>query len=253
MPRGAHRNPLTRHPPLGGGGKDDRVHDNPGPLIAAIVAMTIANLSAHLFFPGFGLVISGCLIAVLAGIARWAGLDPADLGLGRATWARGLRWAAWIAAVALAVFVLALLVPWARDLAAESASADPRNPWVRVLLTIPLGTVLVEEFAFRGVVWALLHRRFGRRAATLGSALLFGLWHVLPALGGGSANAAFDAVSGGGPFATVTRVVGTVVFTAAAGVLFAELRARSGSLLPSMALHWAANGLGVAFVAIAAG
>ncbi|PRZ42309.1 CAAX prenyl protease-like protein [Antricoccus suffuscus] len=219
-------------------------------LIVTIVAMVTANVSAHLLFPGHGLIVAACLFAVLIGIALWAGLSMGELGLGRATWARGMRWALWILIGALAVFVVALLLPWTRNLASGPV---PGDPWVRVLLTIPLGTVLVEEFAFRGVLWALLRRRYTPRAATLGSAVLFGLWHVLSALGGGSANAAVDTVSGGGLVGSVIRIAGTVLFTGAAGVLFAELRYRSGSLIPSMALHWAVNGLGVAFVVIVLG
>ena len=40
-------------------------------------------------------------------------------------------------------------------------------------------------------------------------------------------------------------VLGTVLFTGLAGVVFCELRRRSGSLLASAGLHWATNGLGV--------
>lgn len=221
-----------------------------GPLIAAIVAMATTRL---LFPVAGGPAAAGCLVVVLIAAARWAGLGLDDLGLGRTTWTRGLRCAGWILPIALAVFAAALLLPWARDLAIRSAAVDPRNPWVRGLLTIPLGTVLVEEFAFRGVLWAMLCGRFGRRTAALGSALLFGLWHVPGALGGGAANAALDTISGGGPLESVVRIGGTVLVTGTAGMLFAELRARSGSLLPSIAWHWAANGLGVAFVALVVG
>ena len=35
----------------------------------------------------------------------------------------------------------------------------------------------------------------------------------------------------------------TVAFTALSGVVFCELRRRSGSLLAPASLHWAANGL----------
>jgi membrane protease YdiL (CAAX protease family) len=35
------------------------------------------------------------------------------------------------------------------------------------------------------------------------------------------------------------------LFTGLAGVVFCELRRRSGSLLASAGLHWATNGLGV--------
>lgn len=40
-------------------------------------------------------------------------------------------------------------------------------------------------------------------------------------------------------------VLGTVLFTAASGVVFCELRRRSGSLLAPAALPWATNGLSV--------
>jgi membrane protease YdiL (CAAX protease family) len=40
-------------------------------------------------------------------------------------------------------------------------------------------------------------------------------------------------------------VLGTVLFTSLAGVLFCELRRRSGSLLAPAGLHWATNALGV--------
>ena len=40
-------------------------------------------------------------------------------------------------------------------------------------------------------------------------------------------------------------ILGTVVFTALAGVVFAELRRRSDSLVAPVLLHWATNGLAV--------
>ena len=40
-------------------------------------------------------------------------------------------------------------------------------------------------------------------------------------------------------------VLGTVLFTSLAGVVFCELRRRSGSLLAPAGLHWAVNGLAV--------
>jgi membrane protease YdiL (CAAX protease family) len=43
----------------------------------------------------------------------------------------------------------------------------------------------------------------------------------------------------------VIAVLGTVLFTAASGVVFCELRRRSGSLLAPAGLHWAVNGLSV--------
>jgi uncharacterized protein len=54
---------------------------------------------------------------------------------------------------------------------------------------IPIGTVLLEEVAFRGVLWGLLPTARGTAVATIGSSVLFSLWHVLPSLGLDSDNA----------------------------------------------------------------
>ena len=110
---------------------------------------------------------------------------------------------------------------------------------------IPLGTVLPEEFAFRGLLLALLGRRYGVLAGTLLSSGLFGLWHVVASLGGGPANAAIVGVVGGGTAGTVARVIATVSFTTLGGVVLCWLRLRSGSLLAPILAHWTVNALGV--------
>jgi len=105
--------------------------------------------------------------------------------------------------------------------------------------------VLPEEFAFRGVLTALLTRRFGARPAGIATAGLFGVWHVLPGLaGGGAANDAVTGVLGAGRRAAVLRVGATVLVTTVGGLLLGEVRRRSGSLLAPVLLHWAFNGLG---------
>ena len=75
--------------------------------------------------------------------------------------------------------------------------------------------------------------------------MLFGLWHVLPSLGLAADNQAIGSTVGTGTSGQAISVLGTVLFTALAGVVFCELRRRSGSLLASAGLHWATNGLGV--------
>jgi membrane protease YdiL (CAAX protease family) len=47
-----------------------------------------------------------------------------------------------------------------------------------------------------------------------------------------------------GPAGTVLLVIGTVLFTGVASVVFCVLRVRSGSLLAPILLHWAVNGFG---------
>jgi membrane protease YdiL (CAAX protease family) len=111
-------------------------------------------------------------------------------------------------------------------------------------VTVPLGTVVFEEVAFRGVLWGLIAQARGPGWATAVSSVLFGLWHVLPALQLARTNAALQAAAPGGRRILVA-VLGTVAFTTLAGVVFAELRRGTGSLLAPVGLHWATNGLGV--------
>jgi membrane protease YdiL (CAAX protease family) len=74
---------------------------------------------------------------------------------------------------------------------------------------------------------------------------LFGVWHVLPSLGLATNNEAITGTVGTGRSAQATTVLATVLFTALSGVVFCEVRRRSGSILASAGLHWATNGLAV--------
>jgi membrane protease YdiL (CAAX protease family) len=227
------------------------------PLWAVVAAwlgmMVLVNLAFHRW-PGWSVMIGVAATVALAGLAVWATLGAGDLGLARSTWAAGLRLGGICVLLAATGYGIALLIPAART-AAESSGGGPAgslsSALVAALLVIPLGTVIPEELAFRGVLWGVLRRARGRWTATLLSSLLFGLWHMTPALGGGSANQAIDAVAGGGTIGFLVRVGGTVAFTAAAGVLFCELRVRSGSLLAPVLAHWAVNGIGVLYVQLA--
>jgi membrane protease YdiL (CAAX protease family) len=95
------------------------------------------------------------------------------------------------------------------------------------------------------VLWGLIRRGRGTLTATVVSSVLFGLWHVLPSLGLAADNQAIGSAVGQGTSGQAISVLGTVLFTGLSGVVFCELRRRSGSLLASVGLHWATNGLGV--------
>ena len=112
------------------------------------------------------------------------------------------------------------------------------------LIEVPLGTVALEEVVFRSVLFALLTRNFGTVwGGVFGSALMFGLWHILPALEMHSAHSMTSAL-GEGWRAKGATVLGTILATGSAGVLFAMLRVWSGSVLAPMGLHWAMNSTG---------
>jgi membrane protease YdiL (CAAX protease family) len=218
----------------------------PGAAVLVVVAILAVVNVVDVRVPHASLVVGPGCAAVLLGVARLAGLSWAELGLGPGTWRRGLRWAAVIVGVVALVFAVGAALPLTRE-----AFRDSRYDlgWGEALLTalvlIPVGTVLVEEIAFRSVLWGLVRRVYGTVPATFVSSLLFGLWHVLPSLHLDADNEAISGAVGRGGSAQALTVLGTVLFTALAGVVFCELRRRSGSVLASAALHWATNGLGV--------
>jgi uncharacterized protein len=214
-------------------------------VFVTVVILAFVNV-IDIQVPHASLVVGPTCAVVLLALARVAGLSWAELGLGPGTWRRGLIWSAVIIGAVAVVYAAGAALPVTRD-----AFRDTRYHlgWADALLTslvlIPVGTVLVEEVAFRGVLWGLVRRVRGTAAATVVSSVLFGLWHVLPSLGLSSDNEAIGDAVGRGRSAQLITVLATVAFTALAGVVFCELRRRSGSLLASASLHWATNGLGV--------
>jgi uncharacterized protein len=216
-------------------------------LVLAALAVASAvdrGFGAHV---AVGLGLAACLLM----IARVQGLTAADLGLARSTWPAGLRWGTAAATLVGAAYALAYLITPVRQALPESDGEIGRAALWAVLVVIPLGTVLPEELAFRGLVLALLGRRYGVLSGTLLSSGLFGLWHIGASLGGGPANAAIVGVVGGDAAGTVTRVIATVVFTTLGGVVLCWLRLRSNSLVAPVLAHWTVNALGVIVTLVA--
>lgn len=229
-----------------GAGMPRKLRVSPGPAVfVAVAIMAVANV-VDIRVPHAALGVGPGCAALLLVLARMAGLSWAELGLGRGTWRRGAIWGAAVIGATAVVVAAGAALPLTRG-----AFRDTRyeQGWADALLNafvlIPVGTVLLEEIAFRGVLWGLIRRVRGTVWATVTSSALFGLWHVLPSLGLATVNEAISGAVGRGRSGQDTTVVVTVLFTALAGVVFCELRRRSGSLLASAALHWATNGLSV--------
>ncbi|MFC5909136.1 CPBP family intramembrane glutamic endopeptidase [Streptacidiphilus monticola] len=214
--------------------------------VLTVAVLVLTNLLNNRWLHGWGLVVSPVVTLLLLGLWRWSGGSWAGVGLGPGTWARGLRWAGALIGLVALVYLVGALVPVTRDLFADQRTSVLSGGQIayRVLVEVPFGTVLLEETAFRGVLYGLIRRLRGTVAATVGSSLLFGLWHILPSLHLASDKPALTSLLGNSVAAAAVADAGAVLFTAASGVLFCELRRRSGSLLAPMGLHWATNALG---------
>ncbi len=216
--------------------------------------LTAANLLNNKVAPRLGPLTSTLATAALVAMARRSGLSWQEIGFedGR----RGAVAGGALAAGVAAVYTVGILSPRTRPFFRDERALSLSRARVleEALLQVPLGTVLLEEVGFRGALYGMVRRRRGTAAATAVSSTLFGLWHILPAIDMARANPALGALTAGespGHLDTARVVAGSVVSTAAAGVLFCELRRHRGLLTPAM-LHLATNSLGYLFARIAA-
>ena len=178
--------------------------------------------------PAGGLVVAACTVA----LGLWGGLDADGLGLSPGRLGDGLRYGGLAFGVVTVVLLLGLAIPVTRD-SFHSGRADitAGHLLLQALVTIPIGTVLVEELAFRGSVLGLFRLAMPTTRAVVACSVLFGLWHIPTVLG---------AISGSHGH-VLAAVAGTFVATFVAGVAFCWLRIRSGSLLASALAHLATN------------
>ena len=111
-------------------------------------------------------------------LARADGLLPRDWGLGPVS-----RRAAVAALVLAAITATGMLVgtqlPGIDDAFRDERVAGMSAGQVAfaAAVRVPVGTALFEEMAFRGVLLAMLVRRFGTAWGVAGSSLAFGIWH----------------------------------------------------------------------------
>jgi membrane protease YdiL (CAAX protease family) len=214
------------------------------PIVGVILVLAALKVSTALL--GVAGVAAG-LVATIAvlGVTRAGRATWHDLGVSRQALRTGLVWsfgffvlfAAGFALTAVAATILPAVAAWVQNL--QVSATEPRLVALHAFVTIPLGTVIVEEVAFRSALPTLLGKvGLGTRAAIVASAGLFGLWHVAPSL-----TVALDDPNASLPVWLV--VVGTVVFTTTAGIGLGWLRHRSRSLLPPIVVHMATNSLGV--------
>jgi membrane protease YdiL (CAAX protease family) len=214
---------------------------------AAIAVLAISNVMSNRILPSWAYVPWNLTMAfVLLGIAYRGGAGLVAVGLGIRHWHRPVGVGLLLFGGTALLFALGMIVP-----ATQSAFIDTRIGdadvaqmlWV-VLVQIPLGTVVLEEVAFRGVLPALMGGSPAIRwrwIPVLGASILFGLWHILPSIGIDNANAAVGGALGHNQLLTTTLAVVSMTI---AGVAMCALAHLGKGIKTTMLLHWATNSLG---------
>ncbi len=180
-------------------------------------------------------------IAVSAGLVAFAvrhGCSLDELGLDHRKVESGVKLGAIAATAVAAGAAMASSRPGLRRHLRDDRSADQRPAEIlyRVVVRFPLGTALFEEVAFRGVVegiWA--HGGATEREAATVSALLFGLWHLIPTMDALRGNPLGAERRSGAARAGVVFVGSAIAGVASLG--FSWLRRKSGSLVAPWLAH----------------
>ena len=204
-------------------------------LVLVLVVLATHNLGGNLVLPPTLYVPANLAVAaVLVGVARASGISWPEMGLARSRLSRGAVLGGAALLLVATILVSAALVPATRSLFEDQRAANVEGATVayQALIRIPLGTVVLEEVAFRGVLLAMLSRVSSRWAAVGWSSATFGLWHIVPTVEALQANRLAPSALG---------VTVAVVATAGAGAMFCWLRLRSGSLVAPALAHVGTN------------
>lgn len=180
--------------------------------------MTIASVGAALTLAG--------VLAFGFGAIGLGSVDPAVVGS--------------VAVVTIfataSVGTVMFLVPRLRSKLADPrvASWSNRQAATQIFLRIPVMTALIEEAFFRGLLHAALMAVYPPSVTVGVGAVLFGLWHIGPALD--------QAESFGTGEATRNlQVALTVMATTVAGAGLVWLRMETGSIWAPLAVHATLN------------
>ena len=209
--------------------------------LLVVLLATVGNVLVVGIVPRAAYLPANLVLAVsVLAVARGAGMTASELGLGRAALWRGLRIGLISSLAVLAIVALGIAAP-TRPLFADARAIAPRGlaAAYESFLRIPVGTALTEEVLFRGVLVGLALRRFTPRRVVARSALLFGLWHILPAVV--SLEAQTAGIVSQTPRGLILTIIGTVVATSVAGVCLTILRLPSGSIVAPLLPHATLN------------
>ncbi|MFE9172293.1 hypothetical protein ACFYNZ_22925 [Streptomyces kebangsaanensis] len=134
----------------------------------SVALLGITHAVGNCRLPSAGPTTALVACALLLGVLFRSGGTWGDAGPARDSLGRGLRWALALIGLVGVVYPAGALLPATRGLFADARYSDLTGGDValRVLITVPVGTVLLEEVGFRGVLYGLARRVGGTVRAT---------------------------------------------------------------------------------------
>jgi membrane protease YdiL (CAAX protease family) len=205
-----------------------------GLAVALIAYNNLLNLwrPFHRFYVPINLCAAAGVIGLALGLLN---LRDEALGLTADTLSEAARFALAGLIITGPLYVALLSPRWAKLIADRRLEDSSRLEMLyRIFIRIPIGTVLLEEVAFRGVLFVLLVQ-YGALTAALISSVAFALWHVVPTLAAARVNRILNGFT---PWRAMT---GGVVATFGIGMILVWLRIQTGGLGAPFGIHAAVN------------
>lgn len=205
-------------------------------LVGEIIVTEVFDLNRFIATP--------LLFIALYLLYRYSGLSREDIAASKIS-KKAIIWSATVFGL-IFVFLAAAYLLAPDTLMDRRFNQSLAATVVSMFVILPLTTVLLEEFAFRGVLLGYLLQSSSRTRALLVSSVLFGLWHVVS-----SSYVQIDSFLfiKHPPQLIVSLVI--VFVTGAASWVFSMLRLKTGSILVPIVAHWSLNGLGMFFAWLA--
>lgn len=211
-------------------------------MLALIAGLVVVELLAYKTTNLPRYVVSIVGYSLVLGVILIAQLTQRDLGLETSKAKAGVRFA--LPLVAAIIGVISIVYFISPEILRDSRyNLGWSHAVVYAFLIIPLRTVIMEELIFRGILFGILRRTLSARATLVGSALGFGLWHVL--------SAGSISVAGESSLPRPVLMLAVVVATSIFGYLLAWYRQKSGSLFAPILLHWSINASAVVYATLA--
>ncbi len=210
------------------------------PFLPMFTAILIGQILLVQIFDLNKLIAAPVIAAVLYGLYAYFDLNPEDVGAKSVT-KKSIYWSV----VALCSVFIALGIVY---LAIPEVFMDKRydQPIAKTLVALffllPLTTVILEEFAFRGVLLGYLLKFSSRKRALTISSFLFGLWHVPSSF---LVHVESFLFIHNPPQVLVSIAV--IIVTGFAGLIFSLLRLKTKSILVPIVAHWSLNAAGMLF------